>query len=136
MTDNSLARNSLARRDVIKAAGAGLATSLLAAATAQAQTPAAAQTAEFCTAEYTAKKGDVSLAIYRKRVGAPGAGARKQHLPGAGRRHDLGSRVQFHPVEAVRVPRDAVEAPFTPSVRARSTPPCRRARRRRCAWFP
>jgi alpha-beta hydrolase superfamily lysophospholipase len=80
MTDNSFARNSFARRDVIKAAGAGLATSLLAAATAQAQTPAAAQTAEFWTAEYTAKKGDVSLAIYRKRVGAPAAGGPKPVL--------------------------------------------------------
>ncbi len=68
-----MTEHSFARRDVIKAAGAGLATSVLAGATAQAQTPAAAQTgAEFWTAEYTAKKGDVSLAMYRKRVGAPG----------------------------------------------------------------
>jgi alpha-beta hydrolase superfamily lysophospholipase len=66
---------TMVRRDVIKAAGAGLATSLLAGATAQAQTPAAAQAgAEFWTAEYTAKKGDVSLAMYRKRIGAPVAG--------------------------------------------------------------
>ena len=70
-----MTEHSFARRDVIKAAGAGLATSLLAGATAQAQTPAAAQVgAEFWTAEYTAKKGDVSLAMYRKRVGAPTAG--------------------------------------------------------------
>jgi pimeloyl-ACP methyl ester carboxylesterase len=70
-----MTEHSFMRRDVIKAAGAGLATSLLAGATAQAQTPAAAQTgAEFWTAEYTAKKGDVSLAMYRKRVGAPAAG--------------------------------------------------------------
>src|ERR1700674_307796 len=60
---------SMGRRDVIMAAGAGLATSLLAGATAEAQTPAAAQTAgDFWTAEYSAKKGDVSLAIYRKRI--------------------------------------------------------------------
>ena len=66
---------AMGRRDVIMAAGAGLATSLLAGATAQAQTPAAAQAApEFWTAEYTAKKGDVSLQIYRKRVGAPAPG--------------------------------------------------------------
>ena len=66
--------HTLVRRDVIKAAGAGLATTLLAGA-AKAQTPAAAQTpAEFWTAEYTAKKGDVSLQMYRKRVGAPTAG--------------------------------------------------------------
>src|SRR5580704_18172162 len=70
-----MTEHSFARRDVIKAAGAGFATSLLAGATAQAQTPAAAQTAgEFWTAEYTAKKGDVSLAVYRKRIGAPAAG--------------------------------------------------------------
>jgi alpha-beta hydrolase superfamily lysophospholipase len=72
--------HSMARRDVIKAAGAGLASSFLAGA-AQAQTPAAAQAgAEFWTAEYTAKKGDVSLAMYRKRVGAPGTGASKPVL--------------------------------------------------------
>src|SRR5580658_9199236 len=66
--------HTLVRRDVIKAAGAGLATTLL-AGTAIAQTPAAAQSpAEFWTAEYTAKKGDVSLQMYRKRVGAPAAG--------------------------------------------------------------
>ena len=70
---------SIARRDVIMAAGAGLAgglaTGLLAGTTAQAQTPAAAADAEFWAAEYTAKKGDVSLQMYRKRVGAPAAGA-------------------------------------------------------------
>src|ERR1700761_2124034 len=72
--------HSMARRDVIKAAGAGLASSLLAGA-AQAQTPAAVQAgAEFWTAEYTAKKGDVALAMYRKRVGAPGTGASKPVL--------------------------------------------------------
>ena len=63
---------SMVRRDVIKAAGAGLATSLLTGA-AQAQTPAQGG-AEFWTAEYTAKKGDVSLVVYRKRLGAPTAG--------------------------------------------------------------
>ena len=74
-----MTEHSFVRRDVIKAAGAGLATSLLAGATAQAQTPAAAQAgAEFWTAEYTAKKGDVSLAMYRKRVGAPTAGGAKK----------------------------------------------------------
>jgi alpha-beta hydrolase superfamily lysophospholipase len=68
---------AMGRRDVIMAAGAGLATSLLAGATAQAQAPAAAQAVpEFWTAEYTAKKGDVSLAMYRKRVGAPGGAAK------------------------------------------------------------
>jgi alpha-beta hydrolase superfamily lysophospholipase len=77
--EEDMTEHSLARRDVIKAAGAGLATSLLAGATAQAQAPAAAQGgAEFWTAEYTAKKGDVSLAMYRKRVGAPVAGGAKK----------------------------------------------------------
>jgi alpha-beta hydrolase superfamily lysophospholipase len=66
---------SIARRDVILAAGAGLATSVLAGAAAQAQTPAAARSeGEFWTAEYTARKGDVSLQMYRKRIGAPAAG--------------------------------------------------------------
>ena len=74
---------SIARRDVIKAAGAGLATGLLTGATAQAQaqTPAAAPAGgEFWTAEYTAKKGDVSLQMYRKRIGAPAAGDGKPVL--------------------------------------------------------
>src|SRR5258707_5076978 len=62
---------SIARRDMILAAGAGLATGLLGGANAQ---PAAAQSGEFWTAEYTAKKGEMSLQIYRKRVGAPAAG--------------------------------------------------------------
>ena len=71
---------SIARRDMILAA-AGLATGLLGGASAQAQVPGAAQASaaaqsggEFWTAEYTAKKGDVSLQLYRKRVGAPSAG--------------------------------------------------------------
>ena len=70
---------SMARRDVIKAAGAGLATSLL-AGSAQAQAPVASKSGEFFSAEYTAKKGDVSLALYRKRVGAPGSGPSKPVL--------------------------------------------------------
>src|SRR5450432_1349759 len=61
-SDVSIADLSIARRDVIKAAGVGLAGGLLAGGPAGAQTPAAAQTgAEFWTAQYTAKKGDVSL---------------------------------------------------------------------------
>jgi alpha-beta hydrolase superfamily lysophospholipase len=61
---------SVARRDMILAAAAGLATTLLSDAAAQAQT----RGSEFWTAEYIAKKGDVSLQMYRKRVGAPAAG--------------------------------------------------------------
>jgi alpha-beta hydrolase superfamily lysophospholipase len=63
---------SIARRDLLVAAGAGLATGLLADATAQAETAHAGP--EFWTAEYVAKKGDVSLQMYRKRIGAPAAG--------------------------------------------------------------
>jgi alpha-beta hydrolase superfamily lysophospholipase len=62
---------SILRRDVIKAAGAGLAGSLLAGTGVKAQAPAGDA---FWTAEYTARKGDVSLAMYRKRVGAPAPG--------------------------------------------------------------
>jgi alpha-beta hydrolase superfamily lysophospholipase len=66
---------SIARRDMILAAGTGLAASLLSDAVAQAQTPAAASAGgELWSAEYTAKKGDVSLQMYRKRAGAPVAG--------------------------------------------------------------
>ena len=67
--------HSLVRRDVIKAAGAGLATTLLAGDGKSADArPRPRRGAEFWTAEYTAKKGDVSLQMYRKRVGAPAAG--------------------------------------------------------------
>jgi alpha-beta hydrolase superfamily lysophospholipase len=66
---------SIARRDMILAAGTGLAASLLSDAVAQAQTPAAVSAGgELWSAEYTAKKGDVSLQMYRKRAGAPVAG--------------------------------------------------------------
>ncbi len=66
---------SLLRRDVIKAAGAGLASSFLASSVAEAQAPSAAKGgSEFWKKEYTAKKGDVSLAVYRKRIGDPAAG--------------------------------------------------------------
>jgi len=70
---------SLARRDVIKAAGAGLAGGLPVGATAQARTPAASpRPGEFRTAESTARKDDVSLRLYRsKRVGASSAGGAK-----------------------------------------------------------
>jgi alpha-beta hydrolase superfamily lysophospholipase len=65
--------SSIIRRDIIKAAGAGLAAGLFADAGAKAQTPAPSDGALW-TAEYVAKKGDVSLQMYRKRVGAPMAG--------------------------------------------------------------
>ncbi len=64
---------AIGRRDMILAAGAGLATGLLSGAAAQAQAPAPTG-GEFWTAEYTAKKGEVSLQMYRKRLGAPAPG--------------------------------------------------------------
>ena len=73
-----MTEHSFARRDVIKAAGAGLATSL--AGRRDRAGPDARRRpdrGEFWTAEYTAKKGDVSLAMYRKRVGAPAPASRE-----------------------------------------------------------
>ena len=61
MTEHGIARRSLIQ-------GAGLIGAGLLA------TPAAAQNAEIWSSEYWAKKGDVSLALYRKRLGAPRAG--------------------------------------------------------------
>jgi alpha-beta hydrolase superfamily lysophospholipase len=73
MTDQD---RMIARRDVIKTAGlglgAGLAAGLLPAASrAQGAPPAAA---EVWSNEYWAKKGEVSLNLLRKRLGAPQAG--------------------------------------------------------------
>jgi len=66
---------SLARRAVIKGAGLGLVASGLAGAIA---TPAAVAATsegdEIWSGEYWAKKGDVPLWMYRKRLGAPRAG--------------------------------------------------------------
>ena len=74
----------IARRTVIAGAGMGIlgagVSGLAPAQTAEtsgaaAATPAAAQSGpEIWTAEYTAKKGDVPLSLWRKRVGAPKAG--------------------------------------------------------------
>jgi alpha-beta hydrolase superfamily lysophospholipase len=63
---------SQSRRTVIQAAGAGLLTQL-AAGDAHAQGEAKAA-GDFWSADYWANKGDVKLAMYRKRVGAPKAG--------------------------------------------------------------
>jgi pimeloyl-ACP methyl ester carboxylesterase len=70
------------RRGVIAGAGlvlgTGLASNLLTAATARAQTTVAPKSdainGEIWSSEYWAKKGDVPLWIFRKRVGAPKAG--------------------------------------------------------------
>src|ERR1700688_1823915 len=65
---------SLGRRPVIKGAGLGLVAGGL-APTLPAQTAAAAaEGGDIWSGEYWAKKGDVPLWMFRKRVGAPKAG--------------------------------------------------------------
>jgi alpha-beta hydrolase superfamily lysophospholipase len=69
-------QGSIARREVIKGAGtlgAGLAAGLLGVSTASAGEPQTAP-ADIWSAEYWAKKGDVPLYMFRKRLGAPKAG--------------------------------------------------------------
>src|SRR5438876_7780086 len=61
------------RRVLFKAAGLGVGAGLLNSAAVLAQ-DVAAGAAEIWSAEYTAKKGDVSLATYRKRAGEPKSG--------------------------------------------------------------
>jgi len=68
----SLTNESLARRTLIKGAALGLAGGSLAAAL-PAQSASAAE-GEIWSGEYWAKKGDVPLWMFRKRVGAPKAG--------------------------------------------------------------
>jgi pimeloyl-ACP methyl ester carboxylesterase len=67
---------SVARRTIIKGAGLGLGAGLVSTlAHAQETTGAAAQTAgEIWSSEYSAKKGDVTLSLWRKRIGAPKPG--------------------------------------------------------------
>jgi alpha-beta hydrolase superfamily lysophospholipase len=68
---------SLSRRKVVTGAGIGLGSGVLAGlAPAQAARPAtsADSSAKIWSNEYWAKKGDVSLYMFRKRVGAPKAG--------------------------------------------------------------
>src|SRR5712675_2436099 len=65
----------LARRTVIKGAGLGLVAGGLASSLpAQSTSAAAAEAGEIWSSEYWARKGDIPLWIYRKRVGAPKAG--------------------------------------------------------------
>jgi pimeloyl-ACP methyl ester carboxylesterase len=65
----------LARRAVIKGAGLGLAAGGLAAALpASGAVAATAEGGEIWSSEYWAKKGDIPLWMFRKRVGAPKAG--------------------------------------------------------------
>ncbi len=62
---------SMPRRTVLKSAGMGLGAGLLAAAVGPA---VAGPAGEIWSAEYWAKKGDVKLNLWRKRVGAPRPG--------------------------------------------------------------
>jgi pimeloyl-ACP methyl ester carboxylesterase len=63
--------HDLARRTVLKGTGLGIGAGLLAGV----MSPAAAEPAgEIWSSEYWAKKGDVKLNLWRKRVGAPRAG--------------------------------------------------------------
>ena len=81
MTQDSLPPDhALARRTVLKGAslgvGAGLMSGLTAAAQAQTTGTGVTQAEDgpIWSAEYWAKKGDVSLNLWRKRVGAPKPG--------------------------------------------------------------
>jgi hypothetical protein len=67
----------VARRTLIKGAGVGLGAGLassLAQATETTGAAAAQSGAEVWSGEYWAKKGDVSLNLWRKRIGAPRPG--------------------------------------------------------------
>ena len=66
--------NGIARRAVLMTAGAGVGASLVSGlAHAQSATPAVAGEAEIWSQEYWAKKGDIPLWMFRKRIGAPKA---------------------------------------------------------------
>src|SRR3981081_3735090 len=64
----------LARRAVIKGAGLGLVAGTLAGAMPTQGASAAGVEGEIWSSEYWAKKGDIPLWMYRKRLGAPKAG--------------------------------------------------------------
>src|SRR6202171_1492139 len=65
----------LARRAVIKGAGLGLVAAGMAdALPAQSAAAAAEESEKIWSSEYWAKRGDIPLWMYRKRVGAPKAG--------------------------------------------------------------
>jgi pimeloyl-ACP methyl ester carboxylesterase len=64
----------LARRAVIKGAGLGLAAGVAGLGAAQAASAERSEGGEIWSGEYWAKKGDVPLWMYRKRLGAPKQG--------------------------------------------------------------
>ena len=79
MTESSLPLDhALARRAILKGASLGVGAGLVSAFAAQAQTSGAgtaqASDGAIWSAEYWAKKGDVALNLWRKRVGAPKPG--------------------------------------------------------------
>jgi hypothetical protein len=66
---------SLSRRRIVTGAGIGLGSGLLGSLPrAEASVPSAASSAKIWSGDYWAKKGDVSLYMFRKRAGAPRAG--------------------------------------------------------------
>ncbi|MBV9563402.1 MAG: alpha/beta hydrolase, partial [Bradyrhizobium sp.] len=65
--------NSLARRTVVKAAGLGLVAGALSPMPA-ARAADASESGAIWSGEYWAKKGDVPLWMYRKRIGEPKPG--------------------------------------------------------------
>jgi pimeloyl-ACP methyl ester carboxylesterase len=76
-------KEAFARRAILKAAGVGLGAGVLSGLAASAQAQSSAATAGGATVapkdaifarDYSAKKGDVTLAMYRKRLGEPSAG--------------------------------------------------------------
>jgi pimeloyl-ACP methyl ester carboxylesterase len=64
----------LARRAVIRGAGLGVAAGVMGANLAQAANAERSEGGEIWSSEYWAKKGDVQLWMYRKRLGAPKPG--------------------------------------------------------------
>ena len=70
-SNESLVNQSLGRRTLIKSAALGLAAGNLSALPVQS---ASAAEGEIWSSEYWAKKGDVPLWMFRKRLGAPKAG--------------------------------------------------------------
>ncbi len=76
MTSPMSPEQALARRTILKGASLGVGAGLASALTAQAQSTGAAEPSEgpIWSAEYWAKKGEVALNLWRKRVGAPRAG--------------------------------------------------------------
>jgi alpha-beta hydrolase superfamily lysophospholipase len=65
---------ALARRTILKAAGVGLGAGVLSGLASSAQAQANGAKDAIVAHDYWAKKGDVMLAMYRKRVGEPTAG--------------------------------------------------------------